>query len=61
MEITISKESSRDVGGCNACTKHIGVDGMTRVEVWNIALRGMSFRVCEACKKELLRLLAEAK
>lgn len=61
VEISIEKESSREVGSCKACLNHMGNSGAIEHVVWNITLRGMGFRVCESCKKELLRLLTAAK
>lgn len=43
--ITVQRKGSRALeGSCNACTSSVG-DTVTRVD-----LRGMSFRLCSACR-----------
>lgn len=56
-EITITKKSSIQVGGCNACTDHSLKTGVVPHTVWEINLRNIGIRLCDECKKELSRKL----
>jgi hypothetical protein len=53
--ITVQRKASRALEGscnaCNACTSSVG-DTVTRVD-----LRGMSFRLCSACRTILKKAL----
>jgi len=61
--IIVTKEDSRDVGCCNACTSHTDVERVTVKphKVFTIRLRGIVVRVCRKCRDELLRQLKAVK
>lgn len=62
--ISVSEASSESVGSCNACTTYTGWGGVARHDVTVIELRSISIRVCDDCRKvlmkELLRLAEPA-
>ena len=58
-EIKVIKNYSRNVGGCNACTTHIDVNGMIPHEVVEVQLRSLVFRLCDDCRKELIKKLSD--
>jgi hypothetical protein len=57
QEVQVTATSSEKDGGCNGCTSYITGNGQIEHKVWQIHLRGIYFRVCAECKKELIRLL----
>lgn len=61
MDVSVTKNRSRSVGGCNACTRNYHEHGCNDHWVWVIELRGVSVRVCEECRAELRKKLAEAR
>lgn len=56
--IKIGKVSASVWGSCNNCSNHL----ISRVYMIEIALvhNGLSFRLCENCKKELISKLKSA-
>lgn len=46
--------SSYKVGGCNNCSRHMSPEGQITHQVLNVQMeRGLSFRLCQACLREL--------
>jgi len=57
QSVSIGTGTSQQQGGCNGCTSYITGQGMVPHRVWIIHIRGSSFRLCDECKKELVRQL----
>ncbi len=59
QEVHVTPSTSHLDGGCNGCCSYMDTHGQIPHRVWKISLRGCSFRVCDECKKELLKLLTK--
>lgn len=57
-EISTSKNNSQRVGSCNGCNDYHTPNGVDNHAVTEVTLRGMSFRLCDKCRKLLAELLA---
>ena len=56
-QIRVSNDCDKaQIGSCNACTDRDSYEKVTEVQ-----LRGMSFRLCDRCKVELVGLLKKPK
>ena len=59
--IEVSIKNACDVGNCNGCTKHrTKLTSYAPSCVWEVSLRGISIRLCSACRDELIRKLIMA-
>jgi len=57
QEVSVGPSKSAFEGSCNGCTSYITSEGQTPHRVWIIKVRGTSIRLCDECKKELLKQL----
>ena len=57
QSVTVNQATSANEGGCNGCTSYIDARGQIPHRVWVIDVRGSSFRVCDECRKVLIKQL----
>lgn len=57
-EIDVKQARSTQAGGCSACTDHIGPGH--DYPVYEVALRGLTFRLCDKCLTEFEQKAAVA-
>jgi hypothetical protein len=60
-EIHVSApQDAIEVGGCNGCTEYFDKHGTNKgSQVFDVRLRGMTFRLCPDCARLLRRLLRD--
>jgi hypothetical protein len=60
-EVSVEAKSSKDVGSCSGCTSFAASDGIIEHRVWVISLRRCEIRVCDDCRKRLIKELQREK